>query len=119
MDKPLLMQIVKNLNYASALLMVVDLVFRFTSFRTEKDYFFFLLTFYLMGFSLLLVIAEVGIERIIVYVDFLNRPIGKGVYIMFVGLLIFDDKRKSDMVIAIILVLIGLVNMLASCVINT
>jgi hypothetical protein len=95
--------------------MIIDVCIRFASFKTESDPFFFLLTFYLFGFSALLVFAELGYKKVLVYVEFLSGRAGKGLYIMFVGLLIFDATRPSDMGIAILLVLIGIFNVLIGC----
>jgi hypothetical protein len=119
MDKPLMIKCIKAVNYICALLMIVDVFIRFTSFKTETDPFFFLLTFYLIGFAALLVVSEMGIKRILVFVEFLNGRAGKGFYILFVGLLMFDDVRPADMAISIILVLVGLFNVLASCMRDT
>ena len=88
---------------------------RFSYFKTESDPFFFLLTFYLIGFSALLVVAELGVKRVLVYVEFMSGRAGKGFFILFVGLLIFDSVRKSDMAISIILVLVGIFNIISSC----
>lgn len=46
---------------------------------------------------------------------FLHSRIGKGMFLVFVGLLLFDEKRKSDMAISICIVLIGFFNIMISC----
>jgi multidrug transporter EmrE-like cation transporter len=95
--------------------MLLDIILRFLDFKSETDPFFFLLTFYLFGFSALLILAEFNIRRVIVYVEFLNGRIGKGLYVVFVGLLLFDETRKWDMVFSIIMVLVGFFNILLGC----
>jgi hypothetical protein len=92
-EKRLMVKIVKVLNYISALLMLVAAILRCIAFKTSTDPFFFLLTFYLFGFAVLLVIAEIKVKRVIVYVEILNSRIGKGMYVLFVGLLLFDEQR--------------------------
>jgi FtsH-binding integral membrane protein len=93
-EKRLMVKIVKVLNYISALLMLVAAILRCIAFKTSTDDpFFFLLTFYLFGFAVLLVIAEIKVKRVIVYVEILNSRIGKGMYVLFVGLLLFDEQR--------------------------
>lgn len=114
-DKRFMLKVVKGLNFLSALMMIADIVLRFMAFKDETDPFFFLLTFYLFGFSSLLILAELNIRRVIVYVEFLNGRIGKGVYIVFVGLLIFDENRRADMAFAIVIVLVGFFNILVGC----
>ena len=114
-DKRFMIKVVKVLNLLCALLMLVDIVFRFTAFKTQSDPFFFLLTFYMFGFAALLIVAELNIKRILVYVEFLNGRIGKGIYILFVGLLVFDESRKVDMAVSIVIVLVGFFNILVGC----
>ena len=115
-DKSLLIKVVRIINFISAGLMILDSILRFVDFATVVDPFFYLLTIYLLGFSALLIIAELRIKRILVYVEFLKSRIGKGIYIALVGLLIFDESRKGDMAISIALVLIGVFNIIVSCI---
>lgn len=114
-EKRYMVKMCKILNYISSLLMLISVVLRCIDFKSSTDPFFFLLTFYLFGFAVLVIIAEIKIKRVIAYVEILNNRIGKGVYIIFVGLLLFDEKRKSDMLISIFIVLIGLFNVMVSC----
>ena len=114
-EKKFMIRLVKILNYICALLLLTCCVLRSIDFVKSKDPFFFLLTFYLFGFTTLLIIAEIKVRRVIVYVEILNTRLGKGFYILFVGLLLFDEKRKTDMLIAIFIVLIGLFNVLVAC----
>ena len=111
-DRNLLVTLVKVSNYVTALLMVISACFRFSNFSKTSDPFFYLLTFYLLGFAALLVIAEVRIRRIIVYIEFLGGRIGKGIYILFVGLLVFDNEFTSDMAFGIIIFLVGIFNVI-------
>lgn len=55
----------------------------------------------------------------IVYLEFLKSRIGKGMYVILVGLLIFDETRKFDMFVGISLILVGLFNVIVSCVRDT
>jgi hypothetical protein len=103
------------LNYICALALLVSVVLRFIDFGTSKDPFFYLLTFYLIAFSALLVIAELRLRSVIVYVEFLKSRPGKGMYVLLVGVLLFDESRPADIIIAILLVLVGLFNIIVSC----
>jgi hypothetical protein len=49
------------------------------------------MTFYLIGFAVLLVLAEIRFRRVLVYLEFLKGRLGKGFYVMLIGLLIFDE----------------------------
>ena len=114
-DKSCSIKVVKILNYVSALIIILDVVMRFFNFQTATDPFYFILTFYLIGFAVLLAIAEAGIKKILVYIEFLNGRMGKGLFIVFIGLLMFDEKFKSDLFIGIAVFLIGVFNIMVSC----
>ena len=111
-DKRILLTVAKVLNYLAAAIMIGDVVCRFYNFSKSTDPFFFLLTFYMIGFALLLVIAEAGIKKVLVYVEILSGRKGKGVYIIFVSLLIFDTNYKNDTVCGILIFFIGVFNIL-------
>ena len=111
-DTQLLIKIAKVMNYLTALVMIADVICRFFNFAKSKDPFFFLLTFYLIGFAVLLVIAEAGIRKVLVYVEILSGRKGKGFYLLFVGLLVFDTTYTSDTVCGLIIFLVGVYNIL-------
>ncbi|CDW89795.1 UNKNOWN [Stylonychia lemnae] len=114
-DKSIFVRIVRLFNLLSAALMIIDAINRFFDFQRQSDPFFFLLTFYLFGFAALLVMAEIRYKRVIAYVEFLKSRIGKGLYVILVGLLIFDENRKFDMFVGITLFLNGVFNIIVSC----
>ena len=115
LEKLFMIKIAKILNYTSVLLMAVSVILRFIDFGQYSDIFFYLLTFYLIGFGALILLAELKWHRVILFVMFLNGRFGKGAFLMFVGLILFDDQRKSDLAISIALVLIGFFNIIVSC----
>jgi hypothetical protein len=118
-DKAIFVRIVRLMNFICAGAMVVDAVSRLFEFQNQSDPFFFLLTFYLFGFATLLVMAEIRYKKVLVYLEFLKGRLGKGFYVIFVGLLTFDDKRKFDMLIGIGLTLVGIFNLIVSCMRDT
>ncbi len=98
--------------------MIVDAILRIVNFWSgtfKGDVFFYIMTFYLFGFAALLFASEWRAPNVLLYVEFLRGRLGKGFYLFLVGLLIFDDKRKVDMLIGILLVLSGLFNVIVSC----
>ncbi len=102
--------------------MVADAVVRVLTFfnvvkndSTSGDLFFYILTLYLVSLSGLLISAELRWPRILVYFEFLKSRIGKGFYIILVGLLVFDERRKISMSLGIALVLVGFFNVIVSC----
>eukprot|EP00347_Sterkiella_histriomuscorum_P000686 403374892 len=108
-------QVVRLMNFICALAMVIDAVFRAFDFQKQSDPFYFLLTFYLLGFAALIVLAEIRYRKVLVYLEFLKSRLGKGMYVILVGLLVFDETRKLDMFTGIGLVLVGLFNIIVAC----
>ena len=93
-ERNAMVKICKVLNYLAAMLMLVSVIFRFFEFKLlHHEPFFFLFTFYLMFFSAVLIIAELKMRGLLMYVEFINGRIGKGMFILFVGLLMFDEQR--------------------------
>lgn len=114
-EKLFMIKLAKIMNYVSCLLMIVSIILRFVDFGSTSNPFFYLLTFYMFGFGALLFLAELRISKVLAYVMFLSGRLGKGMFLVFVGLLLFDEERKSDMGISICLVLIGFFNIMISC----
>ena len=114
-EKLFMIKLSKIFNYVACLLLALSVVLRILDFGKSTNPFFYLLTFYLVGFGALLIISELRIKKIITLVMFLNSRFGKGIYLVFIGLILFDEDRKSDMAISIITVLIGFFNIMISC----
>lgn len=51
-------------------------------------------------------------RKVLFYIEFLNWRIGKGIYILFVGLLTFNTTFKSDEACGIMIFLVGLFNII-------
>ena len=49
------------------------------------------------------------------YIEFIRSPAGKGAFFIFVSLLLFDPLYKFDMIIAIVVTLVGLLNIIHAC----
>lgn len=110
------------MNYICAVLMIADAVLRTLTFfdvvyvdTSTGDIFFYILTFYLLTFSGLLLSAELRWPRVLVYFEFLKSRLGKGFYLVLVGLLVFDERRKISLSLGIALVLVGFFNIIVSC----
>lgn len=115
--KRLFIRICRLMNFIAGLFMIVDAILRIVNFCSgtfKGDMFFYIMTFYLFGFAALLFASEWRSPSVLLYADFLRGRLGKGFYLFLVGLLIFDDTRKVDMLIGILLVLSGLFNVLVS-----
>ena len=126
--------IVKCLNYASVLLLIVCCIFRFISYGPTvasegyldnnsnivlidqpSDPFYYVMTFCLLPLSGLMLISEIQYKPVLKYVEFIGGPCGRGTFYIFVSLLIFDPNYRIDMTTSIAITLIGMVNMVLSC----
>lgn len=74
------------------------------------DGFYLAFTFYLYIFSMLLVSAESKYIHVLKYIEFLTSFYGKGLFQLFIGILLFDDTRTEDIFASVMLSLIGLFN---------
>ena len=90
-EKLFMIKVAKTLNYLAVVLILVSIILRFIDFGQYSDMFFYLLTFYLIGFGALLLMAELKWHKVILFVMFLNGRFGKGAFLIFIGLLLFDD----------------------------
>lgn len=114
-DKSIFVRIVRLMNFACAGLMCYDGVLRLLDLKTHTDPFYFLFSVYLFGFALLLILAEIRYRKVLLYIEFLKHRVGKGIYVMLIGLLLFDEDRKTDMISAIAMVLVGFFNLIVGC----
>ena len=120
MDKTCILYILNALNFLSILALIAAAIARFTYFGDSEaptDPFFYILTFYLFPVAALLMVAELGFQSVLKYFAFLGTFHGKGFFIMFVALLLFDTNFPVDATVSIILTLVGIFNMVATCVI--
>jgi COPI associated protein len=79
------------------------------------DLSYYIMAFYLLGFSVLLGAAEYRWPSVLIYLQFLRSRMGKGLFLVLLGLLVFDDRTKYDVLIGITLVLVGIFNVIVSC----
>lgn len=105
----------------SILGLLADTIVRFTLFtkgeEAPKDPFFYLLTVYMVPFCFLLICAEFKWTRVLKYVQFLGYQHGKGLFLVFIALLLFDTNYPLDAVTSIIVTFVGFFNMITACII--
>jgi hypothetical protein len=119
--------IVTFANYGAIGMLAVDVVYRLWRFgptvlsdgnkgieKTQQpgDPFYYMLTFQLIPLTLLMLAAQTEYMPVLKYIEFIKGPAGKGAFFIFVSLLLFDPLYKFDMVIAIVITLIGLLNII-------
>lgn len=117
-EKSTLSKILKALNYISGVTMFIAATLRFIDYDAKvifMDGFYLAFTFYLYLFGLLIGAAEYQFVQIMKYVEFLISPGGKGMFLLFVGILLFDDRRLIDLWASLSISLIGMFNLIDSC----
>ena len=75
-----------------------------------KNVFFIILTVYLILFIVILVLSEFRNRRIRKYFNFLDSKIGRGCFILFMGLLVFIKDRPMEIIFGIIILIIAVAN---------
>lgn len=115
-DKTIFVRIVRLMNFICAIAMIFVAILRlFMSSSSSSSAFQYLMTFYLIGFSLLLIMAEIRYKKMLVYLEFLKGRLGKGFYVLLVGLLVFDNSNNADMALGVGLTLVGIFNLIVGC----
>ena len=95
--------------------MVASASLRFIAYDSANvvmDGFYLAFTFYLYIFSVLLGSAEYKFIHVLKYIEFLTSSYGKGLFQLFIGILLFDDSRSEDIFASVSLSLIGLFNII-------
>ena len=102
----------------SILALCAAAVVRFCNFGSDeapKDPFYYMLTFYLFPVAALLVAAELQWQRVIKYFQFLGFLYGKGLFMVFIALLLFNTDFPVDTAVSVGMTLVGLFNIVAMC----
>lgn len=79
------------------------------------DGFYLAFTFYLFIFGIILAAAEYEVIHILKYIEFLITQTGKGVFLIFIGVLLFDNRRVVDLWASLSLTLVGIFNLFLRC----
>jgi hypothetical protein len=97
------------MNLFAVILMVICIIMRFT-YLGEVNLFFTILTIYLIVFLVLLVLAELKRMTVRIYFNFLDTKVGRGIFIMFLTLLIMEKDSGLEIGMGIVLLIIALFN---------
>ena len=93
-------------------------IVRFTYFGKDEapsDPFFYILTFYLIPFAGLLLVAELRWQRVLKYFQFIGLLYGKGMFMVFIALLLFDTQYPVDIAVSVLMSLVGIFNVVVHC----
>lgn len=118
-DRTCLVYVTQALNALTIACLVASAIVRFTIFAKDSrpsDPFFYILTIYLVPFAALLAIAELKYLSVLKYFEFLGYNYGRGIFMIFVALLLFDTNYPVDTTVSIFMTLVGLFNVTLTCV---
>ena len=118
-EKSAIEQVVRAFNYISSVMMFTTALVRFIEYDADAvkmDGPYIIFTFYLVIFGILIGCAEYEAMHILLYIEFLISYSGKGLFLIFVGALLFDTRRPIDLWTSIILCLIGMFNLMMCCI---
>jgi hypothetical protein len=118
--------VVKTVNYASIVLLFMVCIARLVNFgptvknkddhniimlaAAPKDPFYYAMTLFLIPLALLMLASECTFRSVTKYFDFISQPCGRGIYFIFVALLLFDPRYRMDTIISIIVTSVGFLN---------
>ena len=94
-------------------------IVRFTYFGKDDgptDPFFYILTIYLIPFAGLLLTAQLQWQRVLKYFKFIGLMHGKGLFMIFISLLLFDTKYPVDAALSIFICMVGVFNLVVMCI---
>ena len=109
----------KVLNYIASAIMIFTSIWRLAQMNILTffvDCFYTGFSVYLTLFGILLAAAEYQFVNILKYIEFLITYSGKGMFLIFVGVLLFDNQKQVDLIASLSLSMIGLFNIIVSCV---
>lgn len=108
----------KHINYLGAIVMIASSITRFVKYNAISfviDSFYSAFSVYLILFGILLFAAEWKFATMIKYFEFLVTDFGKAVFMLFIGVLLFDNQKKADLWASLTLSLFGLINLILIC----
>ena len=94
-------------------------IVRFTFFGKDDgptDPFYYILTIYLIPFAGLLLVAQLQWQRVLKYFQFIGLLHGKGLFMIFISLLLFDTKYPVDAALAVFICMVGIFNLVVMCI---
>ena len=108
------------MNLIACAMIIICGVMRFVYFvKKDKDekkakinIFDIILSIYIIIFVIILVLAEFRVQRIRKYFNFLDRKMGRGWFILFIGLLILEKVTALEIILGIFILLIAIINMI-------
>ena len=117
-EKTFFSKMIKGFNYICSVAMFTTAIYRFVTYDAAKikmDGFYLAFTVYLLVFGILLTAAEYQYIKILQYIEFLASQRGRGFFLLWIGILLFEPKKDVDLWASLTLTLVGLFNIILSC----
>ena len=98
--------------------MIVTAILRYKDYDPKKlymDSLYLTFTGYLLIFSYVFCMAECEYEPILKSLGFLKSYTGKGLFLMTIGIFLFDFRRIYDVISGIVLVVLGFFDIVYDC----
>lgn len=97
--------------------MIATATLRFVFYDAGKfeDSFYSIFSIYLIFFGIMLYGAEYKWIWIMKYFEFLASDLGKSMFILFIGVLLFDQNKFFDLVASIALTIMAFLNCIYIC----
>lgn len=107
------------MNIIGYVLILGVVAFRFyrvslSSSDSPQLFFYIVLSIYLVAFAVALFLAELKINKVRLYINFLDSKTGRGIFMVFISALILEDA-PVEIVLFLVICLIGLINVLIGC----
>ena len=100
------------------MVMFIVAIFLYSEYNSKvilMDGFYIAFTSYLLIFGIILAVAEYEVFHILKYIEFLIFQTGKGLFLIFIGALMFHNKRLVNLWASFTLTLVGVFNLMISC----
>ena len=117
-EKSFFQKLIKGFNYICSVSMFITAIYRFATYDAVKikmDGFYLAFTIYLFVFGGLLIAAEYQYIKILQYIEFLASQRGKGFFMIWIGILLFDPQKQVDLWSSLSLTIVGIFNIILSC----
>ncbi|CDW89845.1 UNKNOWN [Stylonychia lemnae] len=102
-------------NILACLMLLTCVAFRFVYMADGTlAFFYIILSVYLVAFTLGLILAEFKVEKVRLYVNFLDTKFGRGIFMIFLSLLILEE-HAIEVILFLCIMAIGILNMIVGC----
>ena len=108
-------RVIRVMNILCCVMLLVCVAFRFVYMTDGSPAFFYaILSVYIALFTIALGLAEFKVNKVREYISFLDTKYGRGVFMIFLSLLILEG-HALDVILFLCIFAIGVTNMIIGC----